>query len=331
MRKSDKAVGIRGDDMGGAGIMTHPLKRHGVHYIAVLAAHAGQRIDNFLFRQYKQIPKSHLYRVIRSGELRVNSRRVKPSYKLSAGDRIRMPPLAYTPPLPPQLAAADINALAARILYEDDTLLVIDKPPHLAVHRGTAHGYGLIDLLRQRCPADDLGLVHRLDKDTSGCLLVAKSRPTLLALQKHFRDAQVEKIYQALLVGRWARRGRVSMPLRRTPHKQAIAAGAIAGGGRHATTHFRVARLFKHYSLMSVALMTGRTHQIRVHAAHCGHPVAGDNKYGDFANNRALARLGLKRIFLHAHRLAFVWRDKTLAFESPLPDDLQQLLQRLQP
>ena len=298
-------------------------KKQSVRYIKVAEAYTGQRIDNFLFREYKNVPKSYIYRVIRSGEVRVNSGRVSPSYKLSAGDQIRIPPVAHTPPAPPCLSDADADALLKCIIFEDDEMLVIDKPAHLAVHTGTAHSFGLIDLLKHKY-SGDIGLVHRLDKDTSGCLIVAKSRPVLLHLQKLFRESQVEKIYQVLVVGRWQQPCRVSMSLRRAVQKQ-----TVTENGKHAITDFTVLRLFKDYSLMSVSLITGRTHQIRVHAAHCGHPVAGDNKYGDFPNNRKLAQLGLKRIFLHAHKVSFKWREKRLSFDAPLPDPLQKLIERL--
>ncbi len=298
-------------------------KKQNVCYIKVAEAYSGQRIDNFLFREYKSVPKSYIYRIIRSGELRVNSGRVSPSYKLSVGDQIRIPPIAYTSPASPSLSDVDADALLKCVIFEDDEMLVIDKPAHLAVHTGTAHSFGLIDLLKHKY-SDDVGLVHRLDKDTSGCLIVAKSRDVLLHLQKLFRESQVEKIYQVLVVGRWQQPRRVSMPLRRVTQKQ-----TVADNGKHAITDFTMAHLFKDYSLMSVSLITGRTHQIRVHAAHCGHPVAGDNKYGDFPNNRKLAQLGLKRIFLHAHKVSFKWREKLLSFEAPLPDPLQKLLERL--
>ena len=284
-------------------------KKQSVRYIKVSEAYSGQRIDNFLFREYKNVPKSYIYRVIRSGELRVNSGRVPPSYKLSVGDRIRIPPVAHTSPASPRLSDADADVLLKRIIYEDDEVLVIDKPAHLAVHTGTAHSFGLIDLLKHKY-SDDVGLVHRLDKDTSGCLIVAKSRDVLLRLQKLFRESQVEKIYQVLVVGQWQQSRRISMPLRRAMQKQ-----TVADNGKHAVTDFTVIRSFKDYSLMSVSLITGRTHQIRVHAAHCRHPVARrDNKYGDFSSNRKLARLGLKRIFLHAHKVSFKWREKVLSF-----------------
>ena len=302
-----------------------PSKKQGVSYIKVSSAHAGQRIDNFLFREYKSMPKSHIYRIIRSGELRVNGGRVKPSHKLAAEEQIRMPPLVYTASVPPQLSSADVETLAERIVYEDNELLVIDKPAYLAVHTGTAHSFGLIDLLKHKYPKNDTGLVHRLDKDTSGCLVVAKSREVLLRLQKLFRDSQVEKIYQALVIGHWQQPRRVSMPLRRVAQKQ-----TVADNGYHAATDFSVIRLFKDYSLMSVSLITGRTHQIRVHAASCGHPVAGDKKYGDFANNRKLMQLGLKRIFLHADSISFNWNTKVLSFETPLPNDLQKLIDQLE-
>ena len=303
--------------------MVAASKRQSVCYIKVSEAYGGQRIDNFLFREYKNLPKSYIYRVIRSGEVRINSGRVPPSYKLSVGDQIRIPPIAYTSPVPPCLSDADADALLKCIIFEDEEMLVIDKPAHLAVHTGTAHSFGLIDLLKYKY-SDDIGLVHRLDKDTSGCLIVAKSRAVLLRLQKLFRESQVEKIYQVLVVGRWQQSRRVSMPLRRAVQKQ-----TVTDNGKHAITDFAILRLLTGYSLMSVSLITGRTHQIRVHAAHCGHPVAGDNKYGDFSNNRKLAQLGLRRIFLHAHKVSFKWHEKRLSFEAPLPNSLQKLIEQL--
>ena len=306
--------------------MTVLSKKQGVSYIRVAEAHRGQRIDNFLFRIYKHLPKSYIYRIIRSGELRVNSGRVKPTYKLAVGDKIRIPPLTHTSSPPPRLLDADVDALLKNVLYEDDELLVIDKPAYLVAHRGTAHSFGLIDLLKYKYPSNEINLVHRLDKDTSGCLIIAKSRPPLLRLQKMFRDSQVEKIYQTLVVGRWQQPRRISMPLRRGIQKQ-----TIADNGKHAVSDFSVLHVYKDYSLMSVTLITGRTHQIRVHAAHGGHPVVGDKKYGNFTENRKFARIGLKSIFLHAHRLSFNWHNNLLSLEAPLPDHLQRVLRHLQP
>ena len=304
--------------------MVTQSKKQGVSYIRVSAEYRGQRIDNFLFREYKNLPKSYIYRIIRSGELRVNSGRVQPSYKLTDGDRIRVPPLVHKASPPPRLLDTDVDSIAKCVLYEDDELLVIDKPAHLVAHSGTAHSFGLIDLLKHKYANSDLNLVHRLDKDTSGCLVVAKSYEPLLRLQRLFRDSQVEKIYQVLVVGRWQQPQRVSMPLRRVTQKQ-----TVADNGKYAVTDFSPIRLFNDYSLMSVSLITGRTHQIRVHAAHCRHAVVGDKKYGNFAENRKFVRLGLKRIFLHAHRVSFNWNNRVLSFEAALPDSLQRIIDQL--
>ena len=296
-----------------------------VRYYDVEDDCSGQRLDNFLLARYKHVPKSRLYRTIRGGEVRVNSRRAKPHYRLGAGDRIRVPPLETKPKHAVRISDEDIAATGRLILHEDRELIVINKPAGRTAHAGTGHSYGLVNVLRQMRPDDDVQLGHRLDKSTSGCLAFAKSRGALLALHRAFRAREMDKQYQALVIGRWQAPGEVSQALSRGPHRQ-----QTDDDGKAATSHFEVLRRYKGHTLVAVRLLTGRTHQIRVHAAHCGHPVAGDRKYGDFAANRVLAKIGLKRMFLHARRLAFPWAGQTLACEAPLPEELECLLKQLQ-
>ena len=284
----------------------------------------GQRLDNFLLGLYRHVPKSRLYRTIRNGEVRVNSRRAKPHRRLDAGDRVRLPPLETRTRRAPRIGDDAVAAAERLVIREERDLIVIDKPANTAAHAGSGHSYGMIDVLRRMRPDDDVQLAHRLDKSTSGCLAFAKSREALLALHRAFRSGQVEKEYRALVVGRWNAPATVSLPLARD------ARGARTDDdGKPAVSRFRVLRRYKRHTLMAVRLVTGRTHQIRVHAAHCGHPIAGDRRYGDFAANRALAKYGLKRMFLHACRLSFRWHGRTLECEAPLPQDLRHLLERL--
>ena len=295
-----------------------------VRYLEIGARNNGQRLDNFLLGLYRHVPKSRLYRTIRNGEVRVNSRRAKPHQRLGAGDRVRLPPLETRNRRPPRISDAAVAAAERLIIHEDPLLLVVDKPAHTPTHAGSGHSYGIIDVLRRMRPDDDVRLAHRLDKSTSGCLALAKSRDALLALHRALRSGRVEKEYRALVVGRWNAPSEVSQPLTRGAHGQ-----RTDDDGKPATSRFRVLRRYRRHTLMAVRLATGRTHQIRVHAAHCGHPVAGDRRYGDFAANRALAKHGLKRAFLHACRLSLAWRGRTLTCEAPLPAELRHLLERL--
>jgi 23S rRNA pseudouridine955/2504/2580 synthase len=280
-----------------------------------------QRIDNFLLRRLKGVPKSHVYRVLRSGEVRVNSGRVKPEYRLKAGDRVRVPPvrIAEKRALPPQ-------RLNLPIVFEDASLLAIDKPSGVAVHGGSGVSYGVIESLRAERPlAKTLELAHRLDRDTSGLLLVAKKRGALVELHRMLRDGEVEKVYLAAVKGVPARK---AFEIREPLHKYVTAKGerrvAVREGGMEAVTRARVVAAASGLALVELRLLTGRTHQIRVHLAHAGHPVLGDDKYGDFELNRALARQGLHRLCLHARRLALPHPagGEKLRLESPLAGDM---------
>jgi len=288
---------------------------------------AAQRIDNFLLRRLKGVPKSHVYRVLRSGQVRVNSGRVRPDYRLQVGDRIRLPPIriASRPPLarPSQFP----------IVFEDAALLVIDKPAGVAVHGGSGVSYGVIESLRAARPqAKLLELAHRLDRDTSGLLIVAKKRSALVELHRLLREAAVEKVYVAVVKGVLKKPLEIREPL----HKYVSATGerrvSVGAGGREAVTRVKPLKASDHYSVLEVRLLTGRTHQIRVHLAHAGHPVLGDDKYGDFPLNRAVAKLGVRRLLLHARRLGFAHpvTGERISLESKLPDDMREFIdQRL--
>ncbi|WP_333839312.1 RluA family pseudouridine synthase [Pelomicrobium sp.] len=292
------------------------------------AAHE-QRIDNYLAKRLKGVPKSLIYRMLRTGEVRVNSRRVEPGYRLQAGDRVRIPPLRQGQRPSPRLPQGGPD-LWQRTLYEDEWLVAIDKPAGLAVHGGSGVSLGAIEALRlQRPGLRFLELAHRLDKETSGVLLLAKKRDALAALHEQLRSGEVEKVYLALAKGywRWPER-RVLLPL----NKYVTATGerrvSVKPGGRASETRFILERAWEEASLLRAQLMTGRTHQIRVHLAHLGHPIAGDDKYGDFAWNRKLACLGLKRMFLHAARVGFHHPASKayLIIDAPLPEELRNFL-----
>jgi 23S rRNA pseudouridine955/2504/2580 synthase len=282
----------------------------------------------------KGVPRSHLYRVLRRGEVRVNKGRVKPSHRLRAGDLVRIPPLQTSEPAPPgQAPEGRLRALEAAVLFEDARLLAIDKPSGLAVHGGSGLSFGLIEAMRQLRPRAELELVHRLDRDTSGCLLLAKRRSALRELHRLIRAGAVDKRYLALLVGHLPRREmRVDAPLRKNILQSGERVVRVdPQQGKPALTIFRRLRELGAYTLVEAQLITGRTHQIRVHAAHMGAPVAGDDKYGDEAENRALRALGLKRLFLHAAALTFQPEEggQPVRIEAPLPAELEAALVRL--
>ena len=287
---------------------------------------ADQRVDNFLFRHLKGVPKSHIYRVLRSGEVRVNSGRVKPEYRLQPGDRIRVPPIR-TAERKPQTA----KSLDLPVAYEDAALIVIDKPSGVAVHGGSGVSYGVIESLRAERPqAKFLELVHRLDRDTSGLLLVAKKRSALVELHRMLREGEVEKDYLAVVKGVPAKR---EFEIREALHKYVTAHGerrvAVREDGKAAATRARLLKAGTAYSLLELRLLTGRTHQIRVHLAHAGHPILGDDKYGDFELNRALAKDGVKRLFLHASSLSLSHplEKQKLNFKSKLPEEMKRFLE----
>ncbi|MDH3319498.1 MAG: RluA family pseudouridine synthase [Betaproteobacteria bacterium] len=283
-----------------------------------------QRIDNFLLRRLKGVPKSHVYRVLRSGEVRVNSGRVKPDYRLQIGDKVRVPPVRVSAPA----AKPTPRPLDLPVIYEDDALLVVDKPSGVAVHGGSGVSYGVIESLRAQQPkAKLLELAHRLDRDTSGLLIIAKKRSALVEMHRMLREGEAEKVYLALVKGEWSGGAR---ELREHLHKYVTAGGerrvAVHGAGQAAVTLVRPIAASAACSLLELRLMTGRTHQIRVHLAHAGHPVLGDDKYGDGDLNRVLAQQGVKRLLLHARRLVFAHplTHAPLRLEAPLPGDMRR-------
>jgi len=294
---------------------------------------AGQRLDNYLLGALKGVPRSHIYRLIRSGQVRVNSGRVTPKHRLKAGDRVRVPPVSARPPAPAPSSGGSLAWLEQRIVYEDARLLVLDKPAGLAVHGGTGVALGCIEALRALRPdVKELELVHRLDRATSGCLLVAKRRSALRALHALLREGEVDKRYLTLVQGRWREAvAEIVAPLvtKRGPGESRV---RVATGGKAARSSFRLLEtLGRTASLLEVSIATGRTHQIRVHAAHLGHPVAGDERYGDREFNDAMRRFGLRRMFLHSHSMAFEWPETGEAFSVsvPLPQELEDVLKAL--
>lgn len=295
-----------------------------VRQVLVTEDEAGQRIDNYLIARLKGVPKSHIYRILRGGEVRINSRRVQASRKVVAGDRIRIPPVRVAE----RGDAEPPPHYALPVLFEDEFLLAIDKPSGIAVHGGSGIAHGVIESLRaMRRDARFLELVHRLDRDTSGVLLVAKKRTALTALHEMLRSRDMDKRYLVAVKGRFRnelQRVRASLAEHRT--REGEKRVSVSERGQEAETVFRRLSRGAEASLLEAELLTGRTHQIRVHLAHLGHPVLGDAKYGDFELNKRLRREGLKRMFLHASRLSFAHpvTGEALEIVSPLPADLSR-------
>ena len=294
----------------------------------------GQRIDNLLARVLKGVPRAHIYRLVRSGQVRVNSGRVDATYRLKPGDRVRLPPVRVERK-PPVLSAPPPRShreLEHTILYEDEHMIAMDKPAGLAVHGGSGISQGVIETMRQLRPRQRfLELVHRLDRDTSGVLLLAKKRAALLGLHDAIRNRTMRKFYQLLVLGAWhPRQEEVSVALERHVLASGDRRVSVSREGQPARTIFTFIRSAGDFSLLEAELLTGRTHQIRVHAAHCGHPIAGDDKYGDFERNKRLARHGLKRMFLHAGRIEVRHpvTDEPLRISAPLAPELAAFLRQ---
>ena len=293
---------------------------------------AGQRIDNFLLRLAKGVPKSHVYRILRSGEVRVNKGRIGAEYRLREGDMVRVPPIRLA-----EKPAAGVAAPAREfaIAYEDEALIVIDKPSGVAVHGGSGVSFGVIEQLRQARPqAKLLELAHRLDRETSGLLIVAKKRSALTRLHDMFRDGKIAKRYLALVKGRWMNpQQHVKLPLVKylTAEGERRVSVSLTREGKEAHSIVRLVARWRNFSLVEVELKTGRTHQIRVHLAHLGFPLAGDDKYGDFSLNKDLQKAGLKRMFLHAAQLKLPHplTDAPVELVAPLPPELREFLKRL--
>lgn len=301
-----------------------------VSHVEVDREQAGQRIDNFLTRYLKGVPRSHVYRILRNGEVRVNKGRVKPSYRLAVDDRIRIPPVRSGDSAEAWAPGPVRSRLEAAILLEDDDLIVLNKPAGLAVHGGSGLHYGVIEVLRQIRPhAPTLELAHRLDRDTSGCLLIAKSRRMLSALHGLLRTGEIEKQYIALIAGVW--QGGMREVVAPVARQRGLETMTVREGGKQAHSLFKPLTRFEQSTLMEVRIRTGRTHQIRAHAAHLGYPIVGDDKYGDIAFNRLMHERGLRRLFLHAARLMFRIPEsgRKYCVEAPLDSHLRRVLENL--
>lgn len=301
----------------------------GVKIVAISSDEAGQRIDNFLRTQLKGVPKSMIYRIVRKGEVRVNKKRIKPEYKLEAGDEVRIPPVRVAEredaAVSPHLQK--VAALTDAILYEDEHLLILNKPSGTAVHGGSGLSFGVIEGLRALRPdARFLELVHRLDRDTSGVLLVAKKRSALRSLHEQLRDKGMQKDYLALVRGQWPSHIKVvQAPLLKNILQSGERIVRVSSEGKPSETRFKVEERYGIATLVRCSPVTGRTHQIRVHTQHAGHPIAFDDRYGDRDFDRQLADTGLSRLFLHAAALRFTHphTGETLRIEAPLDSELK--------
>lgn len=311
----------------------------GVRQIEVDPEAAGTRLDQFLMRLLPGLPRSRVFRIVRKGEVRVNGKRAGPELRLQERDIVRVPPVRVEPePAPGQPArmpAQLLQTVQAAVISEDPRLLVLDKPAGIAVHGGSGLSFGVIEALRGLRPKEELELVHRLDRETSGCLLVARKRSALRTLHELMREGLVEKRYLTLVKGHWnLGHTKIDQPLRTDTRSGGERHVRVHSSGKEAISEFRPVQWFgKRATLLEVSLHTGRTHQIRVHAAHVGHPVAGDVKYGDEAFNSEMKALGLNRMFLHAHSVSFEWPQGAhgglFSASAPLPAELSAAIDAL--
>lgn len=304
-----------------------------VNFITIDDDDSDQRLDNFLFRHFRAIPKSRIYRALRHGEVRINKKRVKPDYRLQAGDTVRIPPLQQSEK-PAQLPVADhwLATLEQAILFENDDVLVVNKPSGLAVHGGSGVDYGLIEAMRKLRPhSRRMELCHRLDRDTSGCVIIAKKSSALRAIHKQLREQTLKKNYLALVRGQWSKRKtQVNAPLERyLINGERLV--KVSPAGKDSKTLFSITKSFAEATLIQASPITGRTHQIRVHALHAGFPLCGDNKYSSNEDLAWAQNKGLKRLFLHASSVTFTLPNHEQAFtiQAPLNDDLQSFLHTL--
>lgn len=310
--------------------VSRPEQAPAVRLLTIDQESAGQRVDNFLLRVCKGVPKSHIYKAIRGGEVRVNKGRVQADYRLESGDLVRVPPLR----LPAPDEKRRVPPAVFPVVYEDDAMLVIDKPSGVAVHGGSGVSFGVIEQLRAaRSEARLLELAHRLDRETSGLLIIAKQRKALVALHDMFRESAGRKIYQALVVGDWVNdRQHIRKPLLKWLTADGERRVRVDAQGKAAHTIVTLLKRFGRYSLVEAELRTGRTHQIRVHLASCGHPIVGDDKYGPDEVREHFSALGFKRMFLHAGRLEIPHplSREPMVFEAPLPPDCARILRLLE-
>jgi 23S rRNA pseudouridine955/2504/2580 synthase len=309
-----------------------PLTLH-----TITAGEAGQRIDNFLMRHFKSVPRSRVYRLLRKGEVRVNRKRIDAEYRIQEGDEVRLPPVRIddggNEPSRPTSSLTEL--VEGSIVFQDKHLLVLDKPPGVAVHGGSGLSFGVIECLRASRPRETLELVHRLDRETSGCLLVARDRATLTALHALIRDGGMHKTYMALVAGSWQLgTKRIDAPLATNTRQHGERHVRVAAAGKDSVSIFKPLQFFGSLAtLVEVDIPTGRTHQIRVHASFAGHPLLGDDKYGDRERNAELKQQGLKRTFLHAQSIAFDWPGSGVPFHisTPLAPDLAAVLDAITP
>jgi 23S rRNA pseudouridine955/2504/2580 synthase len=310
-----------------------PETRTSVRHFQITDQEAGQRLDNYVQKRLGEVPRSRVYRVIRKGEVRVNGKRAGPETRLQLNDRIRIPPVRVVPKADPGKPSPELTArMRDCIVYEDDSLLVVDKPAGVAVHGGSGVSFGVIEALRSLRPNEYLELAHRLDRDTSGCLIIARRAPVLRTLHALLREDGFEKRYLTLVKGQWQLGAkRIDAPLATHTRVGGERTVRVAAGGKASLSTFRPVQFFGRLAtLMEVTLDTGRTHQIRVHAQHAGHPVAGDPKYGDEEFNVALRALGLTRMFLHASSVSFLWpQGGEFSVNTPLPQELAAVLEAL--
>ena len=310
---------------------TNTAKKTEVSFIEINQTQVGQRLDNLLLKKLKHIPKTWIYRIIRKGEVRVNKKRIKPDYKLKIGDLVRIPPLRFDQDqatevfIPPDL----ISNIENSVLFENPHIMVIDKPPGLAVHSGSGVSFGVIDIMRRVRPDTEIELVHRLDRDTSGCLLLAKHRQALLAMQRGIQDNTIAKAYLAVVKGRWPEAKReIRQPLSKKTMPNGERRVFADQQGQPALTQILSTESGEDYSLLTIRLVTGRTHQIRVHCQVEGHEIAGDNKYGDDRFNKMMRKRKIKRLMLHAARLELpeTKYSKEMVINATLPASFKELM-----
>lgn len=305
-----------------------------VQFVTITDDQDGQRLDNFLKTRLKGVPKSKLYRIIRKGEVRINKKRAKPDSRVQANDIVRIPPVRVAEKeAQPLVGDRILSLIAERILYEDEGLIVLNKPSGIAVHGGSGLSFGVIEALRQMRPESTfLELVHRLDRDTSGCLMIAKKRSVLKRLHAHLREGGLDKTYCALVVGRWkGRQHRVDSPLQKFHLPSGERVVKVSREGKPSLTEFALLEHLQGATLVEAKPITGRTHQIRVHTQFSGHPIAGDDKYTSRTQNEPFKAIGLKRLFLHAVKIRIPGVDggKPLVIEAPLDEELREIVNRL--
>lgn len=312
--------------------MNQPPNKSSVRFVEIGEDRAGQRLDNFLLAELGRPPKSVVYKMIRKGEVRINKGRCKPENKLALGDVVRIPPFD----VPAQDAPAPIgnrllDTLRDSIIYDCAEFMVINKPSGLAVHGGSGLSFGLIEALRQIFPDNNqMELVHRLDRDTSGCIVVAKKRSALREFHRMLREGEMDKRYWALVEGRWPNRKKmVNAPLKKNELRSGERVVRVSVDGKESLTEFAVLRRFSDCTLIEAKPITGRTHQIRVHAQYAGHPLIGDDKYGTDEMNQLFKGRGIARLFLHAESLSFPWKKGRVSVQAPLEPKLLEAMESL--